>query len=377
MSVFDADDHEKLRQLFDLHLDVGLHHGAQLAVYKDGEQVVDFAGGETGPEGGTEENDQKHVLFSCTKPYAGACLHQLVDQGLVDYDDYVVEHWPGYAPDESVKAETTIRQVLSHQAGIPQSSVDGQPAIWQDWDAITAGMEQAELDFEPGETAAYHALTYGWLVGALVREVTGETIGSYARENVFEPLGMDDTYIGLPEDVEDDVATLVGFEAFDRCRDPDLGLGGMENDEAAARFNQEHVHRAEVPAGCGVGTASDMARFYACLANGGELDGTRLLSEDTVAEITTCQVEVERDGTLGKPRRYGLGLCLAGTVQDKYGTLSPERVFGHGGLGSIIGWGDAEEGLAMSYVTNGIRDEFEHGQRTNAMADAVRAVYGE
>jgi CubicO group peptidase (beta-lactamase class C family) len=100
----------------------------------------------------------------------------------------------------------------------------------------------------------------------------------------------------------------------------------------------------------------------------------RILSEETVTEATALQIQVERDATLGVPRRYALGFERAGTVWDKYGTLAPGSTFGHGGLGSIVGWGDAEDGVAMAYVTNGIRDEYEHGVRVNAMADAVRAA---
>ena len=137
------------------------------------------------------------------------------------------------------------------------------------------------------------------------------------------------------------------------------------------------MHRAVVPAATGVGTARDMARFYACLANGGELDRTRLLDPETVETATSVQVEVETDATMKVPRRYALGFERAGTAWDKYGTLAPRTTFGHGGLGSIVGWGDPESGLAMAYVTNGIRDETEHAQRACEMADAVRRAFGE
>jgi CubicO group peptidase (beta-lactamase class C family) len=185
---------------------------------------------------------------------------------------------------------------------------------------------------------------------------------------------MTETSVGLPDEVDgDEVATLVGFEPYDACRESGVGLEATTKD-AAELFNRERIQRAVIPAATGIGTARDMARFYACLADGGELDGARILSAGTVAEATACQVEVERDGTMGVPSRYALGFGLGGTPWDKYGSLSPPRVFGHGGLGSIVGWGD-EGGLAMAYVTNGIRDEYEHGARVNAMADAVRTVF--
>jgi CubicO group peptidase (beta-lactamase class C family) len=375
MTVFDADEPERVRQVFESHVEAGLHHGAQLAVYDGDELVLDLAGGTTGPDGGPTTADRRHVLFSCTKPYAAVCLHQLVEAGALDYDDPVRAHWPAFAAEGTAKGTATVRHVLSHQAGVPTGPFDDRPEQWPNWGAAVEAMEALEPSFTPGETAAYHPLNFGFVVGELVRRVSGTPIDAYARDNVFEPLDMDDTSIGLPDGDADDVATLVGFEAFDRCRRPDAGLAGTTAD-AAALFNQEWLHRAVVPAATGIGTARDMARFYACLVAGGELDGARLLDSATVEDATSVQVEVERDGTMGVPRRYALGFERAGTAWDKYGTLSTRTTFGHGGLGSVVGWGDPESGIAMAYVTNGIRDEFEHAQRVNALADAVRTAFG-
>ena len=375
-STFDADPAERVRRVFERHATVGLHHGAQLAVYDGDELVLDLATGTVGPDGPATTPDRRHVLFSCTKPYAGVCLHHLAERGRVDYDDPVRDHWPEFADAGTEKAEATVRHVLSHQAGLPYGPFDEAYDQWGDWNAAVEAMEALDLKFRPGSTAAYHSLTYGFLVGELVRRVSGTPIDDYAREHVFEPLGMADTSIGLPDDDPDDVATLAGFEAGERCRNAGVGLDGRE-DEAAALFNQESIHRAVIPAATGIGTARDMARFYACLVEGGELGGTRILDAETVETATSVQVEVERDATMKVPRRYALGFERAGTAWDKYGTLAPRTTFGHGGLGSIVGWGDPDSGLAMAYVTNGIRDETEHAQRACEMADAVRRAFGE
>ncbi|NUB89420.1 beta-lactamase family protein [Haloterrigena sp. SYSU A121-1] len=364
-------DRERIAALFDRHLEVGLHHGAQLAVYVDGERVLDLAGGREGPDGDRETPETRHVLFSCTKPYAAVTLHTLVDEGELAYDDRVVDHWPEFADEGTEKAEITVRQVLSHTAGLNTGEIDDRPDLWTDWEAAVAQIEAMEPNFPPGETPAYHALTFGWLVGELVRRVSGSSIEEAAKERVFEPLGMDDTGIGLREDEDDDVATLVGFDAFDRCRDPGEGLG--DNAEVAAPFNAEEIHRAVIPAANGIGTAGDMARFYACLANGGELEGTRLLSAETVERMTALEAETDADGTLGREGRFALGFWKGGTTVAPYGTLSPDRTFGHAGLGSSVGWADPEENVGFSYVTNGVRDgSYEHVARVNALADAVR-----
>jgi CubicO group peptidase (beta-lactamase class C family) len=367
---------DRLRSVFDMHIDAGLHHGAQLAVYHEGRLVADFAGGITGPDGDPETPDQRHLLFSCTKPFVGACVHHLVDRGALAYDDRVIEHWSDFAPPDSEKAEATVRHLLSHQAGLPASDFDASPEQWGDWDAAATAMEATLISFRPGTTAAYHSLTYGWLVGELVRRISGTPVNAYAREHVFSPLDMAHTTIGLPEEIPaTDVATLVGFEPFDRCREPGAGLRALSTVEAAALFNREGIQRAVVPAVTGIGTAREMARFYATIAGGGTFDGTRLLSESTVEEATRLQADVERDGTMGMRRRYAMGFERGGTAWDKYATVSPPHVVGHGGLGSIVGWADPEADLAMAYVTNGIRDEYEHTARSSAMADAVRAVF--
>jgi len=374
MTTFDADPAVRVRRVFERHAAVGLHHGAQLAVYDGDELVLDCATGTVAPDGPETTPDRRHVLFSCTKPYAGVCLHHLVERDHLDYDDPVRDHWPAFAEAGTEKAEATVRHVLSHQAGLPYGPLDRDPERWTDWGEAVAAVEALDPTFRPGSTAAYHSLTYGFLVGELVRRVSGRTVDDYAREHVFEPLGMTDTSIGLPDDDPDDVATLSGFAPGERCRNPGVGLDGREG-EAADLFNRESIRRAVVPAATGVGTARDMARFYACLVAGGELDGTRLLDSDTVEAATSVQVEVETDATLHVPRRYALGFERAGTAWDKYGTLAPWTTFGHGGLGSVVGWGDPESGLAMAYVTNGIRDETEHAQRANEMADAVRRAF--
>ncbi|PSQ61245.1 MAG: serine hydrolase [Halobacteriales archaeon SW_8_66_22] len=372
MTQLTKSDRRKLEAAFDRQLDVGLHHGAQLAVYVDGELAVDFAGGTTGPDGGETTSDTRHLIFSCTKPYAGVGLHQLIEDGKADLDDPVVDHWPAFADTGTQKATITIRQVLSHTAGIPYGEFDDAADQWGDWDAVVEAMEEIDPVFEPGEQPAYHTFNYGWVVGELIRRISGQPVDEYVDEHVFDPLDMEQSAIGLAHDEEDDVATLSGFEMFDRCRDAGEGLG-IPASESAAAFNEESVRRAVIPAANGIGTAREMARFYACIANGGELGGTRLLEEDTVAEATRTHAETDSDGTLSRPARYALGFWTGGLANDMFGSFSRERMFGHAGLGSIFGWGDPELNVGFAYVTNGIREEsWEHAARVGEISDAVR-----
>ena len=364
---------ERIDRTFEYHLELGLHHGAQLSVWEDGELVADLAGGVDGPDGDEVTDDSRFLLFSCTKPYAAACLHVLADRGEIGFDDRVVDYWPEYADSGSPKAETTIRHVLSHQAGIPAVEVDETPELWNDQTAIDCAVEEADLAFEPGETAQYHVFSFGWIIAGLVRRIDGRGIDRFAREEVFEPLGMDRTHIGLPEDEPDDVATLVGFEPFDRVGEPEP-IVGYTTEEAAAEFNREEVRRSVVPGATGVGTAGDLGRFYACYVNGGELEGTRLLAEETVDEAAAPQAEVGPEGGVGTAQRYGLGFQLGGTVPNRHGVPDPAHTYGHAGLGSSISWADPEDGLAFAYVTNGIRDPYEHDVRMATMGETARGM---
>jgi CubicO group peptidase (beta-lactamase class C family) len=368
---FVTDGIERIERLFEHHLELGLHHGAQLAVYRDEELVVDLAGGTLGPGREQAGPDSRFFLFSCTKPYAAACVHHLIDRDRIGLDDPIVEHWPSFAHGDVGKEAVTVRHVLSHQAGLPAVDADGDPEVWDDPDALAESVEAAELDFQPGETAEYHAFSFGWLLGELVRQVTGQRIDRYACENVFRPLGMERTHIGLPDHEPHDVATLTGFDPTDTLVD-DEGAVDVTNEEAAELFNQESVRRSLVPGANGVGPAHELARFYACYLNEGELDGTRILSPETVAEARSVQVEAPPENGVGGGQRYGLGFQLGGGLPNHQGIGVPTTNYGHGGLGSSMSWADPEAGIAFAYVTNGIRDDFENDARMAEMGETVR-----
>ncbi len=363
---------ERVEAVFNAQLEEGLHHGAQLAVYRDGEQVVDLAGGTTGPDGGDVSSDQRFLLFSCTKPLAASTVHHLLDAGTLSLDDRLVDHWPEFADEGTEKAQVTVRHALSHQAGLPAVPIDDQYGQWTSEDAIISSVENAELSFTPGETARYHLLSFGWILLGLVRKVTDQRIDRYAQEHVFDPLGMDRMVMGLPDGASDNVATLVGFDAPDRVE----GRGpspDATNQQIAQLFNQEFVHRAVVPAANGLGTASDLARFYQVYLNGGSIGDTTFVGSELVDEATSLQVEAAAEGTT---QRYGLGFVMGGGLGDTYGVSVEPGAFGHAGLGTSTSWADPELGLTFAYVTNGIRDDPTNGWRLATMSETVREELG-
>lgn len=357
---------ERIEEMFHHQLDQNLHHGAQLAVYKDGELVVDLADGVTGPDGDDTTTDTRHILFSTTKPYTAGCVHHLVDEGELAYDDYVVDHWPEFADGDERKEDVTIRHVLSHQSGLHSiPSIDNEHDVWNKPDEKERRVEQAELAYEPGSDSDYHLLSYGWIIDGLVRNVTGKQIDEVAAEAIFDPLGMDNTSIGVEDAEEVDVATLVGFEPHDQTEelsDSEVGY----NAYVADLFNSAHVQESVVGAATGIGTANDLARFYQALLD----DGEDVFSADTVEAWREPQVEQKEDG--GDYTRRSMGFHLTAGHHNSYGVTAPHTTFGHGGLGSIMTWADPVNDIAFAYVTNGIRDDFEHYNRVSTMSDVVR-----
>lgn len=372
--TFQADSKGKIEQLLNYQLDVGLHHGAQLSVYHGEDCIIDSA---CGSKPDTDEaifNDDKFMLFSSTKPYVAVCIHLLAEQGALSYDDSIKKYWPEFAVTGSEKSNITIRHVLSHQAGMPVGPLDQRPDLWTDWNEVRTVMEEHDLMYLPGETVAYHSMNFGWILGELVYRIADTRIDEFARKEIFEPLGMEHTSIGLPANLVDDVVEIVGYDDFDRCRSPEFGIGDIDLTDSAEFFNQESVHRALIPAAGGIGTANDMAKFYACVSNGGSIGGTRILEPETVDSFTSLAVEAEEDQTLNIPRRYSLGFQLGGTPWDNFGSISPDGTFGHSGLGTVVGWADPSSGLSMSYLTNGMRQEYEHSTRAVVVSEGVRRI---
>jgi len=363
-----------IRDLFDVHLSEGLHEAAQLSVFRDGEPVLDLAGGTADGEPVTTED--RFVLFCALKPALAVAVHQLIEEGELAYEDRVREHWPAYAEPGTKKAETTVRDVLGHRMGFP-NALATRSDLWSDWDAAVetiAAIGDDDLRFDPGETAAYHTQVWGYVLGELVRRVTGTHVDRFVEERVFDPLGMDATSFGLAPDEVDDAPNATGYEALDRAETVDIAPQ-FDRQLGAMAVNQTAVRRADVPPSGALGTAHELARFYACLANGGELDGTRLLAPETVASMTAVETATENDLALDRPRRTTLGLERAGPVESFFGYSAPGSAFGHVGLNAVAGWGDPAEDLAVAYVTTGIRCEYEYSTRFGTMADAIRGAF--
>jgi len=355
--------------------------GAAFALYVDGRPQVDIWAGiadKASERPWTDETLQ--LVFSTTKGAAAVCVARLVEAGLVSYDDPVCAHWPEFAANG--KESVTVGQMMSHQAGVPY--VDEPLSFDQIMDVapvVDALARQAPV-WTPGTAHGYHALTYGWLAGELVRRVDGRTLGQYFADDVAAPLGLE-FWIGLPASEEIRVSTL---ESAPPPTDPEafalmmqvMGPGTMgfkaltmngsliALDPRQNHFNTRAVHATEMPAANGITTARSLARMYA--ATIGEVDGVRLVTDDTVDRMRAEAVDGP-DNCLVVPSRFGMGFMLDGELTPMLGPGS----FGHAGAGGSLGYADPESGVAYGYVMNQMQSGIAGDPRTVALNDAVRA----
>ena len=355
--------------------------GAAFALYVDGRPQVDIWAGIAAKASERPWTDETlQLVFSTTKGAAAVCVARLVEAGLVSYDDPVCAHWPEFAANG--KESVTVGQMMSHQAGVPY--VDEPLSFDQIMDVapvVDALARQAPV-WTPGTAHGYHALTYGWLAGELVRRVDGRTLGQYFADDVAAPLGLE-FWIGLPASEEIRVSTL---ESAPPPTDPEafalmmqvMGPGTMgfkaltmngsliALDPRQNHFNTRAVHATEMPAANGITTARSLARMYA--ATIGEVDGVRLVTDDTVDRMRAEAVDGP-DNCLVVPSRFGMGFMLDGELTPMLGPGS----FGHAGAGGSLGYADPESGVAYGYVMNQMQSGIAGDPRTVALTDAVRA----
>ncbi len=353
--AMDSQKLEQVRQLFQRQISDGLHPGAGLAVYRYGNLVLDIYGGFVGT-GKPVTAETMFVLMSSTKPLTASCLYMLKERGKIGWDDTVAKHWPEFA--QNGKETVTIRHILTHRGGFPQTPDSLPWTDWPDWSKVTHAMEQATPIYTPGETLAYHPINYGWVIAELVRRVDGRSFDKFIAEELAAPLGMENTYVGLPPGLEARVSPMHKME-------DDADPSGY-----SATFSNPVVLRSIVPGAAGVATAGDLARFYAMMERKGTLDGSTVIKPATVEEAVELQVE-GTDQSLGLFAQRSLGLALADERMGR-STGDPLKTFGHGGAGTSIGWADFDSGLAVSYITNGFRGAVTNNARLAAISQAVR-----
>jgi CubicO group peptidase (beta-lactamase class C family) len=345
----------------------GPRGGAALCVYHRGEKVVDIWGGVKDAAGTPWQADTMSVSFSTTKGVTATALHILVDRGLLDYDDAVAKYWPEFAREG--KAEITVRQLLSHQAGLYgiRGLID-DAARMRDWAHMTDALARSAPLIPPGSASAYHGITYGWLVGELIQRVADRPFAEVVQRELVAPLELDGLYVGAPaEPAARAAALLVPNSGQRRMAGLEPRLRRVQRVLSALRvpLDLRRISEALMPAGIeqfewaspetlavpipaanGLFTARSLAKLYAALAAGGRLDGVRLLSEATLRRATEVQTR-RVDLVVPFPMHWRLGYHRVATTRG-----TPPRAFGHYGFGGSGAWADPDRQLAMAMVLN-------------------------
>ncbi|MCX4095371.1 serine hydrolase domain-containing protein [Nocardia sp. alder85J] len=372
---------EPVRDAFAANFDKAGEVGAAVAVYRDGQPVVDLWGGQADPATGRPwQRDTLQLVYSATKAVTATAAHLLAQRGALDLDAPVARYWPEFAA--AGKADVPVRWLLSHRAGLP--ALD-HPVPLTDalaWDPMVAALAAQRPQWDPGTAHGYHGRTFGWLVGEVIRRVSGRSPGRFVADEITGPFGID-FFIGLPERErgrvsrltfapKPDLATLAPEAVPESlrpmiaaARDPQslFNRAFQVTDPADPDFDSPEVQAAEIPASNGIGTARGLARLYAALI--GEVDGRRLLTPATLADATREQA-TGIDRVLLMPSRFASGFMLPG---EGFTLGSPES-FGHPGRGGSLGFADPARGLAFGYVT----DYIVEGAVDLRAADLVTAV---
>jgi CubicO group peptidase (beta-lactamase class C family) len=351
--------------------------GAAFAATLDGRPVVDLWGGVADAiDGRPWQEDTTQTIFSGTKGLTALCMAMLVDRGQLALDDPVARHWPEFAAEG--KEGITVAEVLSHRGRLPGVRVPTKLDDLAEPRLMAERLAAQAPESDPRAAYTYHPLTYGWLAGELLRRIDGRTIGRFLAEEVAGPLGLE-LWIGLPPEQEPRVARLAyGPEwgkSVEAQEDPFPGdelwasiwLNPFHFTHPEPVWSGSRWRRAEAPGANGVGTARSIARLYGALARGGELDGVRLLSAQTLAHVTAPLAEGV-DELTGEPMRYAAGFKL----QSERRPFGPAALaFGHDGAGGSTHGAWPEQRVGFSYAMNEMRDDPDGDPRSEALLGAL------
>jgi CubicO group peptidase (beta-lactamase class C family) len=341
---------KQVQEAIDGLVDSGSENGVQAAVYRRGELIVDAVAGVADHESGRAvESDTLFYAASTVKGVTSTVVHVLAEEGLFGYDTLVAELWPEFGAHG--KETTTVRHVLTHSAGVPAVPADLTLERFCDWDAMCAVIADSEPWWTPGEKVGYHAVTFGFILGEVVRRATGKPISQVLAEGIGERLGIaDELFFGVPAEelerlarFEDDPAGSAMFASLP----PDFPLfksGPRELFPNAALANRSDLLACDIPA-WGTVTARSLARMYAALLD--EVDGVRLVSPKRLAEISGLAT-TGNDEMTGGPAQYGLGYTI-GQIGSRPAARS---VFGMVGIGGSAAYADTATGVSVAVTKN-------------------------
>ena len=384
---------ERVAEAFGKNFDQNGEIGGSVCLTVGGETVVDLWGGVADPK--TQKpwtRDTVSVVYSCTKGATALCAHILASRGQLDLDAPVIALWPEFG--QHGKDRVTTRMMLDHSAGVPALRAKVKPDGPYEWDYMTGRLAEEEPFWEPGTRNGYHGFTFGWIVGEMVRRVSGKSLGTFFQDEVAKPLGLD-FWIGLPEEIEPLVAPMIShtYKAADATTP---FLTDLRNRQSVASLfffnvgawlpggaNTRAGHAAEIGAANGITNARGLAGMYAPLAQG----GGKLVDAKTLARMAEVSMATHDDATLRIPTRFALGFMksmdnrkrsIAATLwgEDCDSVILGSAAFGHVGAGGSLGFADPAAGLSFGYTMNKMGPGLLMNERGQALVDAAYLSMG-
>jgi CubicO group peptidase (beta-lactamase class C family) len=369
--------------------------GASVCVTVNGETVVDLWGGVADPRsGGPWSADTLGHVWSATKGATALCAHILASRGQLDLNAPVVRYWPEF--EKNGKDGILVRQLLSHQAGLPALRDPLPQGCFYDWTLMTDALAREEPFWKPGTRNGYHALTFGFLVGEVIRRASGRTLGQFFRDEVAGPLGLD-FWIGLPETHEGRVApTIPANPPGPGDPVPSFYVAAMTDPTSVQALvlvnsggymmipgesDSRTAHAAEMGAVGGITNARGLAGMYRPLAIGGTADGVSLVDAQQIAIMGAVSVATSVDAVMLVPTRWSLGFTKTMDnrylpVADREGLLLSEEAFGHVGMGGSVGFADPRARLSFGYTMNRQGSGLGVNERGQSLIDAVYRALG-
>lgn len=360
---FRKDQIDRLFELIERHIAEGRYPGCQIALARHGKLALfrSFGNAGTAPARRAAADDTLWLLYSNTKVVTAVATWVLAERGLFGFSDKIADHVPEFA--RHAKGNITVLQTITHQAGFPNAVVG--PDAWADHKRLREVVCNFPLEFTPGTKVHYHGATAHWTLAVLIEAVTGRDFRDVIRETVIEPLGLGhELFVGMPD------------SEFGRAADMHQPKADGTGHQPLADNNSADFRRAGVPGGGGYASARAMAALYQMMLNGGELNGTRIVSPRLLQYAVRNHTGDRVDEFMGMPMHRGLGPHLRGLTENVRGLggFASPRAFGHGGVGTSYCWADPDSGVSFAYLSNNRVPDPWHSKRLDLVANFVHSA---
>ena len=367
----------KLKSILEKQLNSNYELGASVSVEWQGREVVNLYGGFKDESKNCQWTEDTIVnVFSVTKAVSGICITKLIDDGLLDVDQNVSYYWPEYGCNG--KENTKVIDFLTHRAGM-FGFQDGIPKVpWSEWDIYVKALEKQKPFREPGVSQGYHAVTFAWLVGELIKRIDGRSTGEYFKEEFVNPLNLD-FHIGLNE-AEFSRCAEIGFKKLDSLKPPLDFIKYVPNfmlnkdlknykDSVVSKdfieaFNSSHFdinnpnskdwRTAEVPSANGHGTAKSLSKLFGVLSTGCERDGTKIMNPNVINKASKVVSNGPDTVLFGSKLNFGYCFMVEQNFDQKlnFVPIFNAKTFGHAGIGGSVAFGDLKNKLGYAFVCN-------------------------